>query len=202
MPKHEKRIVILLLISLVLILLSLYPCIKCLSGVLQGVSTGILSGTVLLYVTGIKNQEQRRLQSSCKAIVECIALVYKIMFIRGPVDSQNESSIDFSEYYDWVFTDYSALKDGYDALKSVDTSLMPETASTALADYINMVNHDLEHIDSLILEAKNKGDVVILTTVHSKIYLLSDFAAALFPVMMTTGSLLYDERDRINSSLF
>lgn len=89
MPKHEKRIVILLLISLVLILLSLYPCIKCLSGVLQGVlqgvSTGILSGTVLLYVTGIKNQEQRRLQSSCNAMVECIALVYKIMFIRGLV---------------------------------------------------------------------------------------------------------------------
>lgn len=71
--KYQVISTILFIVALLLMILSICPFVyQKLVGILQGLSTGILSGMVLLLITGIKTQEQRKLQKNFDAVDVCI----------------------------------------------------------------------------------------------------------------------------------
>ena len=71
MSKYEKMVFKLFILAFLLLILSWCPCgYQEVTGILQGLGTGLLSGIVLLFVTGIKSKEHKQLTKAYNAIHE------------------------------------------------------------------------------------------------------------------------------------
>lgn len=63
--RHEKAALLLTAVAILFMIISFCPGgLKEATGILQGLSTGLLSGMVLLFVTGIKSKEIRELSDT------------------------------------------------------------------------------------------------------------------------------------------
>ncbi len=79
MSKHEKVTVWLFMIAVLLIIISCCPGgYEEATSILQGVATGLVSGIVLLLVTGIKSKEYKQLTEIYNIIYESVLVFSKI----------------------------------------------------------------------------------------------------------------------------
>ncbi len=147
--KHQVIAIILLTIGLLLMICSLFVNEKSpMIGIMQGLSTGLISGVVVLFVSGIKLQDQNCLSNRISIVTRCILLVKEVSSACGELlcifsnkgngESRGVVASEKQKYYE--------IKDKVQELQSILSNMLimayydiPEIDKTELSSYINKI---------------------------------------------------------------
>lgn len=205
--KYQVLSTILLFASLLLMILSICPFVyPKLVGILQGLSTGLLSGMVLLLITGIKTQEQKNLQKTYDAIHMC-NLSFPIIFsafsnLEQYLFHNNKSSDNYEELYNRISNAHLECQNEYIKLMDIDSTFIPEDICHDLKEYLKIFRISLDIIGDSIIKFKINKDKDALTDILPAFYTIINNAITLhFKITREEIDINYD-KNQIDNYLF
>lgn len=186
-PKYLILVGVILLISVILMALSFFID-NILSNYLMGISTGLLSGLVLLLVTGTKSNELKRIQIINDTINTCANSLRNINYIYSSIHfhtfyPEGTKGISYKYYKNIMSTHQKFFKENIDILVNIDISLIPTKIKQDYNDIMNILQDRLKISDELLSNTSINQDEIIMnkdmaSLILSKIDLINDSLSA------------------------
>ena len=205
--KHEKAALLLAVIAVLLMAISLCPGGWAeATSILQGLSTGLLSGMVLLLVAGIKGQETRELSdiydfyyksnNAFIAIMESYSSLYHMTY-HG-----KKERMPFETYADLIVETYNKCDRAYQELYSLICSFGQKDYIAEDITLANTLKEKLSEIRQKIDNAKADGkNKALFNEVREMFYELQHEVYCFYPKSSQKMRQIYEKMKRIESSL-
>lgn len=207
MSKHEKKVAVLIVISVLLIVISLCPggCEEATS-ILQGIGTGLVSGIVLLLVTSTKSREYKQLTEIYNIVHECNLVFENISQLYGDVYHKTyhgkKEKMSFNTYFILIKETYNKYKDVFETIQNIDYNLIQyNNIGMRIEEFITYMYKEINKIEEDMAKNKihNKDD---LTKIREKFYLICNKAYHINAKSFEYEQLIDKQRKHIDSSLF
>ena len=204
---HVVLTMVIVLISVGLLVVSVsLPSSNKLSAILQGLSTGLLAGVLLLFISGIKNKERSKLQAHLNSIQKCRTVLLDIEsayneLYNGTYLNKNDT-ISFEAYYDdlrFAIMYFDMLSEEWQLKKTFSEPTIGSSlrkAHQGLLDVEMMLKRAMQiYIDNPD-RAKAK-----LNEVENRIYKISSKMVDLGKNLIIIETEVYREMEHLNNSL-
>lgn len=206
MSKHEKAAFLLTVIALLLMGISFCPGGWAeATGILQGLSTGLLSGMVLLLITGIKGKEIKELSDIYDYWVKVNGTLiaadelYSTLYHRT-YHGKNDK-MTFEEYagiINNVYWKYNSLGNELAALNYLN--ICSDRAKAELSEFYNYFFIELRNIHSEIVRAGIEEDKVALNEVREMFFRLQHRMHSLHQTISNIMQEILNQRENIERS--
>lgn len=198
--RHIKLAIRLSFFALLLLFLSMCPIIyDKLSNTLQGLSTGLLSGTILLLITGIKNKEQEFIQIKYNTVHECRLFLADIM-ITAVSASRKKSFESIDDLYNKTFAIYYDYLNKSFKLRYSKIETLPEDIYSELDKYIDDSQNKIGDILDILRETQVLDDK-IRHEVSDRFFNVFCSTFELHSKFRKLESDVYNQKQQINNSL-
>lgn len=206
LSKHEKAAGALFIFSIILMIISLCPGgLAEMTGILQGLSTGLLSGMVLLWITGIKGKEVKQLSNICNFWIEVNRIIISSDELYSTLYHSTyhgkKDTITFDEYLLIIDDTYCKYVSLHQELVSLDVSFIPKKYQMSeFSKIITTIDTELQKIRLQIDDADSKQSKADLNKVREMLYDLQHKIHPLYQMISQQIQQMYDKREHIESS--
>jgi len=206
LSKHVKTAILLsILAGLLLIISCCSGGWEQATGILQGLATGLLSGMVLFFVTGIKKKEHKELEKVCNIIHEFNLSLEIISEAYGDIYHKTyhgkKERMDFESYLSIVKETYDKYKKAYGAIVHIDVDIIyDEKIKEYINQYIDYLVKEIRNLELAINDVK-EGDKNTLNEFRDKFYDIQHKAYQLRWNSMMYENEIYKKILQIDNSL-
>lgn len=205
LSRHEKVTLILVLVAIMFLAISYFWGVdKSLTGILQGFATGLLSGIVLLLITGIKSKEYKYLNQQYHVIHEINLALTEIEQSYGTFYHKTyhgkKKQMGINDYSILVNDFYKKCKEIYLKLQKCDYEIIQNSDVKAEAEnYMNFMDEKLHELERKMCnsEVENKEILVRIENIFYEIQYKS------YIVLIKNKKLeneIYKEREHVGNS--
>lgn len=206
LSKHEKVAGALFIISILLMIVSLCPGGWAeMTGILQGLSTGLLSGMVLLLITGIKGKEVKQLSNICNFWIEVNRIIINGVQLYSTLYHSTyhgkKEAMTFDEYLLVMDNTYFKFVSLHQELISLNGSFVPpQYQISEFPEFINDFDAELQKIRLKIDNAESKQSKATLNEVREMFYDLQHKIHPLCQMISQQIQQIHNKREHIESS--
>ena len=207
LSNHVKTAFTLTVIAFLLMGFSLYYKDRTeVTGILQGLSTGLLSGMVLLLITGIKGNEIRELSdmynfwAKMKGTLITTDELYNTLYYYRTYHDKNDN-MTFEKYERIINNIYSEYNTMQRELAAFDYLTLPSKYTIAgLSEFIGFFDLELKKIHPKIVMARIKEDIAALDEVSELLFTLHREMHLLHQSISAQMQKIYNKREKIKNS--
>lgn len=151
--KHEKIAFKSTIIAILLLIISVCPGGYAeVTGILQGIATGLLSGTVLLFISGIKERDRFNLNAVYSNLNELNSALTNIYVSYDTLYHKTyhgkKEKMSYEEYLKIIIEAFDEYKESNEKLSNICINLVPN--NTQIKDYTNLLNNELVAINKAL----------------------------------------------------
>lgn len=204
--KHEKTALVLGIIGLILMGISFCPGgWEPATGIIQGLSTGLWSGIILLFVNGIKSREVKELaeiydtmhQSNLALII--ISDAYSDIYHK--TYHGKKEGMSFESYLNIVKETFNNYLRSCNTIIHMDIELIPDKdIREDLNKYIHYLDEEIPNIQ-ITIDNINEGDRESLDKLREKFYDIQHEAYVLRSTSLILEKEIYAKKTYIDNSL-
>lgn len=204
--KHEK--ITILLAAIAVIFLGLCFCSQ-MSGdvksILQGLATGILSGIVLLFITGIKTKDYKNITKKYNILHKSRECLIKIEESYGTIYHKTyhgkKEKMDFKSYLGLINDTYREYQNAYMIKKEIKfEEILDNELIREFEEYFSLMEEKMCEIREKIKKI-TFDDKEALNDISEDFYFIQEKALKLKTEIKELEDRLYMERENINNSL-
>lgn len=202
---HTRLTIVMTVIAFALLFLSIFlpDCFEKTTNFLQSMSTGLLAGIVLLFISGLKNRQRGKLQATYKAIHKCNLSFANIMSSYSTLYHETYhgkvAKLSFQMYYDKIQKAYLALMEEYETLNTI-LSGAPSEDIRKLTNDVIVLGYSLETIHNALENVKHNADKTELTEIREMFYDISNRAYSLYFSFLKKESIICNEMMQLDNS--
>lgn len=202
---HTLLTIVITVIAFALLCLSIFlpNCFEKTTDFLQSMSTGLFAGIILLFISGLKNRQRRKLQETYNAIHKCNLSFANIMSSYSTLYHETyhgkAAKLSFQVYYDKIQKAYLALMDEYETLDTI-LSGAPSEDIRKLTNDVFVLGYSLETIHNALENVKHNADKAELTKIREMFYDISNRAHSLYFSFLKQESIICNEIMRLDNS--
>lgn len=208
---HEKIALFLLIIAALLIIMSYCPNITARSiGLIQGVASGIISGIVLLFITGIKERDYKHLSSIYETLQKSNMILSSIIITHNKFYNEfynfRKQNCESSSYLKLITNTYANFRKYSNLLNNLDFGENYETLQS-LSAYNIFLQNALNEVANTIRQIKKASnsetfdiDSVILFHLKDVYYDIQETAYYLSREIIERESELSSQKELITKS--
>jgi hypothetical protein len=206
LSKHVKIAILLSILAGLLLVISCCPGgWEQATGILQGLATGLLSGMVLFFVTGIKKREDKELKKVCNIIHKLNLSLKAIADAYGDIYHQTyhgkKEQMNFESYLSIVRKTYDKYMEAYGLMSLIDVDLIPDIKIREyIKQYIEYLIKEIRSLELTINSVKD-GDKDTLNEFRDKFYDIQHEAYQLRWDSMKYEDEIYKKIVQIDNSL-
>lgn len=206
LSKHEKVAGALFIISILLMIISFCPGGWAeMTGILQGMSTGLLSGMVLLWITGIKGKEVKQLSNVCNFWIEVNCMIINSDELYSTLYHSTyhgkKDTMTFDEYLLIINDTYQKYVSLHRKLVSLDESFIPQKYQMPeFPEFITTFDVELQKIRLQIENADSKQSKADLNEVREMLYDLQHKIHPLYQMISQQIQQMHSKREHIENS--
>lgn len=209
--KHEKVAILLILISIILLFVSCCPGgIEEATGILQGIATGIMSGTILAMITGIKSRESADIEEKYDTLHKFNGCLLDMMQLHSTLYHNTYhgkiNGNDYETYLKYIEDTWNGYYDVYAKIgetKSDVQSVLDSETFSEVKELKDIIDSDVREIPQGINVCKMNGNKNIkdLDRLKDKLYSSQSKAYEIFFKSNMLEKELGEKMKRIKSSL-
>ena len=205
--KHEKVAFLLSATAILLMAISLCPGgLAEATGILQGLSTGLLSGMVLLLITGIKGREIRELSIAydfySKSSYAFMAIIESYSTLYHKTYHGKKEKMLFSTYAGLIDEAYKKCYLAYQELDSLDRAFgQKDCIAEEIVKFIDDLKDELFNIQHKIYDARVYGtDKMLFNEIREMFYNLQTKPLDLYPKSSYKMRQIHEIREHAESA--
>ncbi len=209
--KHEKVAILLILISIILLFISCCPGgIEEATGILQGIATGIMSGTILAMITGIKSRESADIEEKYDTLHKFNGCLLDMMQLHSTLYHNTYhgkiNGKDYETYLKYIEDTWNGYLNVYTKIgktKSDVQSVLDSETFSKVEELKDIIDSDIQEIPQGINVCKMNGNKNIkdLDRLKDKLYSSQSKAYEIFFKSNMLEKELGEKMKRIKSSL-
>lgn len=209
--KHEKVTIFLILISIILLFISCCPGgIEEATGILQGIATGIMSGTILAMITGIKSRESADIEEKYDTLHEFNGWLLDMMQLHSTLYHNTYhgkiNGNDYETYLKYIEDTWNGYHDVYTKIGKTKSDVQPVLDSETFAEVEELkdiIDSDFREIPQGIYACKmsENKNIEDLDRLKDKLYNSQSKAYEIFFKSNMLEKELGEKMKRIKSSL-